>query len=199
MLVGEVAVEQLAKTLVSRPVRLVVDAQPALLLYGLALVVELLLRDHQRAHAIRFQEQRQFELVRGQRLEVQRQVAAGGAVHRAAVGEHLVEVLAVADVVRALEHHVLEQMGEAGATGSFVARADVVGDVQCDDRGAVILDELHAQAVGERDVGEFDADGSGLGFAFRGTGHASREQDKNTHADCAIHGVTQGRWKSGRG
>src|SRR5688572_14405098 len=47
MLVGEVAVEQLAETLIGGPVGLVVDAQPALFLYSLALVVELLLRDHQ--------------------------------------------------------------------------------------------------------------------------------------------------------
>ena len=159
---------------------------------ALALIVELRLRDLERAHAVRFQEQRELELIRRQRLEVQRQVAAGGAVHRAAVGEHLVEVLAVADVVRSLEHHVLEQVGEAGAPGSFVARADVVSDVQCDDRCAVVLDELYTQAVGERGVGEFDADRSRMGFAFRGTGDANcREQGAGTEADSAIHGVSR--------
>jgi hypothetical protein len=55
----------------------------------------------------------------------------------------------------------------------------------------MVLDELHAQAVGERDVAEFDADGGGLGFLFRGTGDASREQDANTETDTALHGVSR--------
>ena len=208
MLVGEVAVEQLVEVLVGAPVRLIVDAQPALFLHGLPLVVELLLRDLQRAHAIRFEEQRQLELVRRQRLEVQRQVVAGGAVHRAAVREHLVEVLAVADVARPLEHHVLEQVREAGAPAPLVARADVVGDVQRDHRRAVVLDELHAQAVVERDVGEFDAHDWSLGLgllAFCSAALAATAAARDAGADAdsaiqgAIHGRTQGRRKSGRG
>ena len=213
MLVCEVGIEQLVEVLVGLAVRLVVDAQPALFLHGLALVVELGLRDLQRAHAIGFQEQRQLELIRRQHLEVQRQVVAGGAVHRAAVGEHLVEVLAVADVARALEHHVLEQVREAGAARPLVARADVVGDVDRDHRRAVVLDELHAQAVGERDFLELDADAgrpsAGGGFAGWDFGSAApavtaAARQTQTPAQTArfmarfMEG-TQGRRKSGRG
>ena len=68
-------------------VRLVVDAQPALFLDGVALVVEVLLGDDQRAHAIGFEEQRELELIGRQRLEVQRPIVVGRAVHRAAVVE----------------------------------------------------------------------------------------------------------------
>ena len=61
-------------------VRLVVDALTALFHHRLALVLEVLLRDRERAHAVRFEPQAEREVVAGQRLKVVRPVVAGGAV-----------------------------------------------------------------------------------------------------------------------
>ena len=42
-------------------------------------------------------------------------------------------------VLRALEHHVLEQVREAGAARHLVGRADVVPDIHRDERQPMIL------------------------------------------------------------
>ena len=49
--------------------------------------------------------------------------------------------------LRALKHHVLEQVSEAGLARLFVLRADVVPDVNGDDRRRVILVQDHPQAI----------------------------------------------------
>ena len=54
------------------------------------------------------------------------------------------------DVLRPLEHHVLEEVREAGAAGRLVHRADVVPDVHGDERQPLILGKDHLEAVGER-------------------------------------------------
>ena len=66
-------------------------------------------------------------------------------------------MLAGADLLGALEHHVFEQMGEAGAALALVARAGVVGDGDREHGRAVIFGDDHAQAVLELGVGERDA------------------------------------------
>ncbi len=63
-------------------------------------------------------------------------------------------MLALADVLGALEHHVLEEVGESGSSLSLVARADVVVDGDREDRRGVVLGDDDAQPVGERGVGE---------------------------------------------
>ena len=60
------------------------------------------------------------------------------------------EVLALGDVGAPLEHHVLEQVREAGAPALFVARADVVGDGHRDGGGCAIDVHHDAQPVLER-------------------------------------------------
>ena len=57
----------------------------------------------------------------------------------AAVRFHGGEVHALGRVGRALEHHVLEQVGEAGAALLLRARADVVNHVDGDHRDGVVL------------------------------------------------------------
>ena len=181
MLVGEVVVEHFAEALVCAAVRLVVDAQAPLFLHRVTLIVQLLLRDLERAHAIGFQKQRELELVRGQRLEVEREIGVRRAVHRSAVREHLVEVFAVADVLRALEHHVLEEVREAGEPLALVARADVVRDVKRNDGRAVVLHELHAQTILQRDLGELHAD-------LRRRRSIRQRHDRNRQNSCdTIH------------
>src|SRR5579862_7854477 len=54
-----------------------------------------------------------------------------------------------ADVFRALEEHVLEQVGETRPALSFVGGSDVIPEVHGDDRGRVVLRQRDAQAVRE--------------------------------------------------
>ena len=57
---------------------------------------------------------------------------------RAGAFEQL-EVRVARHVLRALEHHVLEEMREAGAAGCFVRGADVVPEIDGHQRQPVIL------------------------------------------------------------
>jgi hypothetical protein len=91
-----------------------------LFLHGVPLVVEVLFRDVERPHAVGLEEQREVELVGRQHVVVQRAILVGGAVHAAAVVEDQREVLARADLLRALEHHVLEEVREPGASFALV-------------------------------------------------------------------------------
>ena len=63
------------------------------------------------------------------------------------------EVLGLGDVARALEHEVLEQMGEAGPAGLLMARANDVPEVDGDDWRQVVGRDDDAQAVGAGSAG----------------------------------------------
>jgi hypothetical protein len=77
--------------------------------------------------------------MRGQHLVVVRAIGIRRAVHagRADLAEHL-EVDVLAGVHGALEHHVLEEMREAGLARRLVSAADVVPDRDRDERHAAI-------------------------------------------------------------
>ena len=71
-------------------------------------------------------------------------------------------MLGLRDVARALEHDVLEKMGEARLAGLLVLRADVIPDVDGHHGREVVLRDDEAEAVGQTLVGELDRrDGSG--------------------------------------
>ena len=77
-------------------------------------------------------------------------------------------MLVLGDVLRPLEHHVLEQVGEAGAPGRLVAPADLVPDVDGDLRHAAVLVQDHLEAVAERVLLERDL--RQIGRGGRGAG-----------------------------
>ena len=137
--------------LVPVPVRLVVDAPAALVLHDVALVVELLQghRRQQARHAIGLEPQRHLELVAGERVEVVRPIQPGAGVEGAAGRLDEAEVLPLLHVRRALEHHVLEQVREAGLAGLLVLAADVVPEVHRDHRRARVARQDDAQPVVE--------------------------------------------------
>jgi hypothetical protein len=113
-------------------------------------------------------------LIRWQYVEVRGAILIRRAVHTAAVIEDQIILLAGANVFGTLEHHVLEQMRKTGATGSFVARADVVCDVYRDYRRAVILHRDYTQTVSEARLFQFDV-GISCGLSERDT--RKREKD----------------------
>ena len=94
----------------------------------------------------------------GTRLEVVGAVEVGGAVDvGGAGGLEQLEVRVGGDVLRALEHHVLEQVREAGAARHLVGRADVVPEVDRDQRQPLVLREDDLEAVRQRERRVFEA------------------------------------------
>ena len=132
-------------------VGLVVDPLPALVHDHVALGVEVLLGEggQEEAHAVRFEPEAEVEVMGRQGLVVVGAVVPGGAVGHAAHLLEVAEVLVGGDVLAALEEHVLEQVGEAGAAGPLVLGAHVVPEVDGDQRQAAVRMEHHPQAVGE--------------------------------------------------
>ena len=60
------------------------------------------------------------------------------------------DVLIAGHVLRALEHHVLEEVREAGAARLLVGGPDVIPEVDRDERQPVVLGQDHAQPVRQR-------------------------------------------------
>ena len=126
-----------------------------------ALLVEHLLveRAEQMAHAVGLHPQRTVE--RGGRhvLEIVGPIGAGGAV--LVGGAHLLEGLEelVAVVLGPLEHQVLEPMRELLPVGGFVLAADVVPDIDGDDRRLAVRVDHDGQAVVEAEALEGDVRG----------------------------------------
>jgi hypothetical protein len=116
--------------------------------------------------------QRQLELVRGHRVVVIGAVVVGAAVAVAGAGAFQQAVgQAARQVLAAGEHHVLEQVGEAGQARRFVGRADVVPDVDGDQGQALVLDQDHLQAVRQGVLVEGDVRDAGqLGVRRRARG-----------------------------
>ena len=56
----------------------------------------------------------------------------------------------LADVLGAFEHHVLEEVCEAGAPGALVQRTDVIPEVDGDQRQPVILMRDDREPIGQR-------------------------------------------------
>ena len=113
-------------------------------------------------HAVGLHPQRHVERRGRHDLEVVRPVLVRGPVH--AGGPDPVEGLevVVVEVLAAVEHQVLEQVREAGLADLLVAGADVVPDVDGDDRRLVVLVDDQAQAVVEDvlRIGDVDDVGS---------------------------------------
>ena len=163
-------------------VRTVLVVLPALVLHDVALSVELLLvdRGQQEAHAVGFQPQPELELVGRQRFEVVRAVRVSRAVERTSGFADELEVLLVADVLRALEHDVFEQMREARAAGFFTSTAHVVHDENGDDRIRMVFVDDDLQAVVELEALEGDVDCLG-----HGGGCCQNGDKKGDHSRCS--------------
>ena len=126
---------------------------------------------HEEAHAVGFEPEAELELVGGEGFEVVGAVEGGGAVDVGSAGAlDVLDVGFFADVLGAFKHHVFKEVGEAGATGALIQRANVVPEVDGDEGEAVVLMGDDFQAVGE-----------GVGFVFElgnfeGFGGLGREE-----------------------
>ena len=125
-------------------------ALPFLVLDDPALVIEhsLVDRAEQVAHAVAFHEQRPFERALGHRLEIVGAVERGGAV--VIGGADLLQIFeeVAGQILGAVEHQMLEQMGEAGLALGLVLGPDIVPHADGHDRRLVVLVDDHLEPVG---------------------------------------------------
>jgi hypothetical protein len=124
---------------------------PPLVQHDLAFGRELLLAQgrQQVPHAVRLHPQRQFERLRRHHFPVVGAVGVGRAVHEAAGFLQGFEI-AGRMMGRALEHQVLEEVREAGASGLFVARAHVVPHAHGRHRDVAVFVHDDVEPVGKR-------------------------------------------------
>ena len=170
LLVGRVIERAGEQRQAGERVRHVGVAQVVLFVDDGALVVEVGLVDDQRGQAVGFDPERQRELVRRQRRVVDGHVGVGVGVERAAGALDQGEDVAAGEVGGFLEHHVLEEMGEAAAALRVVSAADVVEHVDGDGGRGGVFDQDYFEAVVERELGHVER------RLVLGGGEAEREQ-----------------------
>ena len=175
--------ERRQQSLIPRSVRPVVVGLALLVLHDLALVVEVLLRQgvEERAHPVGLEPQRQLDLVGGHRLVVVGPVEPGAAVRHSARGLDGRDVLGLLDVGRTLEHHVLEEVGEAGPARLLVLGADAVPEVDRGDGDEMVLGDDQAQAVGQALIAELDSGNGHAGMLAQRRGQAGKWTPGGTH------------------
>ncbi len=142
-----------------------------LVLHNAALFVELGLVDGalQMAHAIRFQPQSQVESRSGHILEIVGPILVGRAVQIGCPDFlHGLEVIVIV-ILTAVEHQVLEKVGETRPSWFFVLGTHVVPDVESHDRRLVVLVNDERQAVVQDELLERNIDFSGRGGFTQGT------------------------------
>ncbi len=150
---------------------------PELLLHHVALGVEEALLDDQRAHPLRLRPEQALQMVGRDDLVIIGVVVVGrGVVEAADILGQPVELLGH-HVPRRLEHHMFEQMREAGASARIVLGADIVPDLHRDVGGVGVADRIDAQSVGQRSrlIGDRDDLGSRGGRLGEGRRGERRE------------------------
>ena len=186
--------EGVVKRLFGHAVRLVLDALPPLVAHDVDLIRERLLIDdvEQIAHPIRFNPQGELQLIRWDGLEVVRAIEVGRAVDVGrARGLEQLEMCVGGDVLRPLEHHVLEEVCKAGPSRCLVGGPDVVPEVDGHHRQPLVLGENHLQPVRQgkclmlepRRVRSRRGLGAGLGVGdlHRPQGHHAEPRNEDYH------------------
>ena len=136
------------------------------------LVGQVVLGDVQPAHPVRFGPEHGFQFVGRDNFKIVGEVKTGGAIEHAPVFLDQLDEFHFPQVLRSLEHHMLKQVGKAGAILRLNAEADVVIDGYNGGGGGVVLREDHLQPVVEfvirnRNL-EFRYGGFGVGIATAG-------------------------------
>ncbi len=134
-------------------------------------------------HAVRFEPQGQSQIVGGQGLVEQGLVHGRRRVELAADLLHEADVLEGRDVLRALEHEVLEEVGQSFLAGLLPQRPGAVGHGHRHQREPGVLGQDDAEAVAQAVV--LDAEGrrgggGGLGRNPRGRGEGEGEKDEES-------------------
>ena len=150
--VGMVLIERRRHLLGEDVGGIVLGARAALLEDHLALGPHLLLVELEIEHAVGLHRHDRLEAVLGDALEVARHVVAGEGIVLATHARDLAGEGAGRDLVRRLEHQVLEEVGDAGDAGRLVGGARAVPHVVRDDGRAAVGNDHDLKAVGELEL-----------------------------------------------
>jgi hypothetical protein len=205
--VGVRLVDQGVQRLVHQARRLVVHPEPPLLLHHLALALERAVVDGERAHPVRLEVEHRVQGLGGEVLVVHRDVVGGVGVGPPAVGlQDLVELLG-AVLLRPVEHHVLEEVADAGDAGALVARADLEEGVEAHHRaswsGSILMRsplESRASWTGKRSAGSVflrGLTGSALHTAPPAPSHRLRSTAPHRGEDEAAPDTLRPTWARG--
>ena len=145
--VGGCLVSRRIELLIGQGLGVVLGSHPPFFLDHFQLLEKLLLRQSQKAHALGLQLEGDGQAIRRQSLEIGRVVPAGEGVLVTAVRGNDPRELAGGQLLRALEHHVFEQMGNPGQATVLVTGAYLVPDLGGDDGRAMVLLDQYLEAV----------------------------------------------------
>ena len=106
-------------------------------------------------------------------------------VQRAAVLVHDADVFELADVLGALEHHVLEQMRKARPVLRLDAEADAIHHLDDHDGRCMVLTDDDTQAVRQLAVDDGDGERRGGRSAWRLCGRRGHRQRGETDGEDA--------------
>ena len=157
-----------------------VDAD--LLLHDGDLVLQVLLRDARGAHPVGLEEQGELQRPGREQLEVVRVVGMRAAVECAAGALDVLRVLGLADVLAALEHQVLEEVGEPRPPLRLAAKPHVVVDAHAHDGGRLVGSQHDPKPVAQRDPFDRVGERTDLGLRARHGADASRESPRRPAA-----------------
>lgn len=151
--------------------------------------LEVVLVDREVDHALGLGPEQALQMIRRHRFEVVGEIVVGRRVVVSAdVLGQAIELLGL-QMLRALEHQVLEQVRKAAAPGRIILRADVIPDLHGNGRARVVLDTDDLQAVGERALLERDRrDRQRVRRARRRAGDQAKAQ---AGKDASQHDVLQ--------
>ena len=155
MVVGKIVIRHGFQLFKRFAIGLVIHPQTALFLHCIALVIQVGLRNIQCLHPVRFQEQCHIQLVLRQLFEIIGLVVVSASVQGAAIVLDQQHVLAFAHVGGAFKHHVLEEMGEPGASLLLIARAGIVGERDGEHGRGMLGSDDDSQPVIQRGIREF--------------------------------------------
>ena len=165
------------------PIGPVLHVDPDLLLHDLLLVLQVLLGEVEVLHPVGFEPQDRVERGDGRRRDVVRVVVAGGSVEHAATALDDARERALGRHRRPFEHHVLEEVREAGAPLRLEAKADPERGRDPERRRRVVLGHDHGEPVGEL----LHGDGNAEAGRRRGGEHGRRQEPGQCQGNQTAH------------
>ena len=149
--VGMVQVERCPDLFLEQRTRRIVGARTALLQHDIALGTDVVLGDDHVDHAVGLHLHHHLQAVGGDLLVISGDVIRGESVVLPAIGGDDLGERAIGDLVGALEHQMLEEMGDARDAARLIGRTDAVPDHMGDHRRPVVLDHHDVHPVVERE------------------------------------------------
>ena len=159
--VGMIEIERRSDLLAEPRLRAVGDAHVVFFQHHVALGQHVLVVEHEAGHAVGLGLHDGRQVFAGDALEISGVVGGGEGVLLAADGGEDLREAPLRILLGALEHQVLEEMGEPGLAGLLVRRPDLVPDHVGHDRRAVVGNDDDLEPVVESEMGDVGAGDGG--------------------------------------